>query len=76
MSPLGVLGEVEVAFSVWLPERGGWSFEVSYLESTKGGVWGGGISQPSTTKAQIEISVLEITLIFAPGQDKDDRAVR
>lgn len=73
MSPLGVLGEVEVAFSVWLPERGGWSFEVSYLESTKEG-WGG-ISQPSTTKAQIKISVLEITPMFAPGQDKDDRAV-
>lgn len=37
MNPLGVLGEVEVAFSVWSPERGGWTFEVSYLESTKGG---------------------------------------
>lgn len=72
MSPLGVLGEVEVAFSVWPPERGGWSFEVSYLESTKGG----GISQPSTTKAQIEISVLGITRMFAAGQNKDDRAVR
>lgn len=76
MSPLGVLGEVEVAFSVWPPERGGWSFEVSYLESTKGGGrWGveGGIS---TTKAQIEISVLGITRMFAAGQNKDDRAVR
>lgn len=37
---------------------------------------GRGISQSSTTKAQIEISVLEITLMFAAGQNKNDRAVR
>ena len=37
---------------------------------------GGGISQPSTTKAQIENNVLEITLMFPAGQNKDDRVVR
>lgn len=47
-----VLGKLEAVFSVWwrwvLSGRGGWSFEVSYLKSTKGGGQGMGWGDFST----------------------------